>query len=98
MEGWIVSREMEPTMISLKVLSTAALLALVLPMVAPSVSFAAPAGKGGPGGARSGGGGGGGVSMGGGTPGPRFSGGGGGAPTAQFNAGRAAGPRFSGVP
>jgi hypothetical protein len=64
---------MEPTMISLKVLSTAAILALVLPMAAPSVSFAAPPGKGGSPGARGG-------APRGGSPavrssgGPRFSG------------------------
>jgi hypothetical protein len=69
---------MEPVMISLKVLSTAALMALVLPMMTPSESFAAPAGKGA-----------GGRPAGGsfrGSPGggPRFSGGG--AP-ARFGAG-----------
>jgi hypothetical protein len=78
-------------MISLKVLSAAAAIALVVPMVLPSESFAqAPPGVGGVraggGGARSvggagairAGGGGGGVRFGGGAPGPRFSGGGGG--------------------
>jgi BA14K-like protein len=69
---------MEPKMISLKVLSTVAVMALVLPMVAPSVSFAAPPGKGGPGARGPSGG-----PRGGGAPGPRFSrgpgGGGGGA-------------------
>jgi hypothetical protein len=67
-----VSREMEPKMISMKVLSAVAVLALVLPMAAPSVSFAAPPGKGGGPGAR-----GAGAPRGGGAPGPRFSGGGG---------------------
>jgi BA14K-like protein len=76
---------MEPTMISLKVLSTVAAMTLVLPMVAPSVSFAqSNPGKAGGGVAR---GGGSGVSRGappaarysgGGSPGPRYSGGGGG--------------------
>jgi hypothetical protein len=67
---------MEPIMISLKVLSTAAVMALVLPMAAPSASFAQhphgggrvagahPGGGGHPGGFRAGGG-------------ARFSGGGG---------------------
>ncbi len=50
-------------MISLKVLSTAAVMALVLPMVVPSESFAAPPGAHG--------------ARGGGSPGARFSGGGG---------------------
>jgi hypothetical protein len=83
---------MEPTMISLKVLSTAAAMALVLPMVAPTASFAqnpngvkADFARGGAhaggGGMRPGGGGGGNFHPGGGG-GPRFSGGG--------------GPRFSG--
>src|ERR1700676_3347101 len=78
---------MEPTMISLKVMSTAAVIALVLPMVAPTASFAQNpngtkfnyAGRGvvavAPA-ARFGGGGGGG-----------FRAGGGGAPVAQFNGG-----------
>jgi BA14K-like protein len=69
---------MEPKMISLKVLSTAAILALVLPMAAPSVSFAAPPGKGGPAGVR-----GAGAPRGGGAPGPRFSG----APGQRFSGG-----------
>jgi hypothetical protein len=78
---------MEPTMINLKVLSTAAIMALVLPMVAPAESFAQQPPKGaragGPPG-RVGGGpprvGGGGPRFngGGGGPGPRFGGGGGG--------------------
>jgi BA14K-like protein len=68
-------------MISLKVLSTAAVMALVLPLAMPSASFADPPHKGGaPGGgarpmARPGGGN---FHPGGGGPGPRFSGGGGG--------------------
>jgi hypothetical protein len=85
---------MEPTMISLKVLSTAAVMALVLPMVAPTASFAQNpngtkfnyAGKGivpvAPA-ARFGGGGGGGFRP----------GGGGGAPVAQFNGGGGGGYR-----
>src|SRR5258705_8329337 len=71
---------MEPTMISLKVLSTAAAMALLLPMAAPSASFARD-----PGGA--------GVSPrgGGGAPAPRMGGGGfrggggGGMPAARFS-------------
>jgi hypothetical protein len=76
---------MEPMMISLKVLSTAAVMALVLPVVIPSASFAqvhsgvtrgpANAHPGG-GGGRPGGGGG--FRPGGGGGGPHFSGGGGG--------------------
>jgi hypothetical protein len=76
---------MEPKMISLKVLSTAAAIALMASMVMPSASFAQGLGlkaAGRPGGG--GGGvpharfnpGGGGVHIGGGAPGPRFSGGG----------------------
>jgi hypothetical protein len=77
-------------MISLKVLSTAAVMALVLPMIAPTESFAQMGGgkpgavggggghRGGGGGGFRGGGGGGGQFHGGGAPGPRFSGGGGG--------------------
>jgi hypothetical protein len=78
---------MEPTMISLKVLSAAAAMTLVLPMVLPSASFAQQqhtgrtAGAPGGGGPRVGGGG-----------GPRFNGGG--AP--RFNGGGGPGPRFSG--
>jgi hypothetical protein len=78
---------MEPTMISLKVLSTAAIMALVLPMMTPTESFAQKPGAGrgaGGGGARMGGGG---PRIGGGGPAMRFSGGGGGAPA-----------RFSGNP
>jgi hypothetical protein len=75
-------------MINLKVLSTVAAMALVLPMVVPSESFAQNLGSkaaGGVGGVRGGGGGGGVPRMGGGgggftggAAGPRFSGGGGG--------------------
>lgn len=78
-------------MISLKVLSTAAVMALVLPMIAPTESFAQMGGgkpgavgggggghRGGGGAGFRGGGGGGGHFHGGGAPGPRFSGGGGG--------------------
>jgi hypothetical protein len=63
---------MEPTMISLKVLSTAAVMALVLPMVAPTASLAQnpPGARGAGGGIRAGGGGG--------APAARFGGGGGG--------------------
>jgi hypothetical protein len=87
---------MEPTMISLKVLSTAAVMALVLPMVAPTASFAQnpngtkfsyagrPAGAVAPA-ARFGGGGGGGGGF--------RPGGGGGAPVAQFNGGGGGGYR-----
>jgi hypothetical protein len=71
-------------MISLKVLSTAAAIALVAPMVLPSASFAQglkettrPGGGGGAAAPRFSGGGGG-VHIGGGAPGPRYSGGGGG--------------------
>jgi hypothetical protein len=68
-------------MISLKVLSTAAAMALVLPAVTPSASFAQAVNAPVVGGAHGGGGGaarGGGVRQGGGGGGPRFSGGGGG--------------------
>jgi hypothetical protein len=81
-------------MISLKILSAAAILTLALPVVDSTASYAqsgfrpggggAHVGGGGGGGPRMGGGGGGGPRMGGGGGGPRFSGGGGG------------GPRFSG--
>src|SRR5216683_1206469 len=84
--------QMEPTMISVKVLSIAAAMALLLPMVAPTASSAqTPGGKvsatprGGGGGvpaARMGGGGG--FRAGGGAPVARFSGGGG-APAASFS-------------
>jgi BA14K-like protein len=93
---------MEPKMISLKVLSTAAAIALVVPMVVPSESFAqAPPNVGG---VRAGGGGGGG------SAGVRVGGGGGGggvrgipgeAPAAANTGGihvggGAPGPRYSG--
>jgi hypothetical protein len=89
--------QMEPTMISLKVLSTAAAMALVLPMLAPTASFAQNpngtkfnyAGKGvgavAPA-ARFGGGGGGGFRP----------GGGGGAPVARFNGGGGGGGVYRG--
>src|SRR5260221_11938068 len=69
---------MEPTMIKLKVLSTAAAIALVLPIAAPSASFAQQF-KGGKGGVAVGGGRGAkaGRFRGGGAPMARFSGGGG---------------------
>jgi hypothetical protein len=87
---------MEPTMISLKVLSTTAILALALPLVTSSASFAqngqhhggAPAARGGGAPAIHGGGG---PRFGGGGGGPRFNGGGGGQ---HFGGG--GGPRFSG--
>jgi hypothetical protein len=41
----MLSPQMEPTMISLRVLSTAAAMALLLPMVAATASFAQPIGK-----------------------------------------------------
>jgi hypothetical protein len=90
---------------SLKVLSTAAAMALVLPMMAPTASFAqTPNGKvsasprGGGGGAPAArmGGGGGFRAGGGGAPAARFSGGGGGgAPAASFS-GTSGGYRVSG--
>src|SRR5260370_32833015 len=70
---------MEPTMIKLKVLSTAAAIALVLPIAAPSASFAQQF-KGGKGGVAVGGGRG--------PPAARFSGGG--APMARLSGGVAA--------
>jgi BA14K-like protein len=102
--------EMEPKMINLKVLSTVAALALVLPMAAPVESYAAGRGGfGGGGGMR--GGGGGGMHMGGGGFRAGAIGGGGGArfagnqgfarpsmgaaPAARFN-GVGAGPRYAG--
>jgi hypothetical protein len=75
-------------MISLKVLSTAAAMALVLPMAAPTASFAQN-----PNGAKANG-----AVRGGGAPAARF-GGGGGAPAARFNGGGGGGApvaRFSG--
>src|SRR5947208_2996736 len=86
----MVSPQMEPTMISLKVLSTAAAIALVLPIAAPGASFAQ--GKDVKGHVAVGGGGG--------APVARFSGGGG-APVARFSGGASVGPvaRFnSGAP
>jgi hypothetical protein len=79
---------MEPMMISLKVLSTVAAMALVLPMMAPAASFAQGSGNGG--GVRAGGGG----VRAGGAPAARFSGGG--APGARFGGGGGPGPRFNG--
>src|SRR5258708_23823435 len=76
---------MEPTMIKLKVLSTAAAIALVLPIAAPSASFAQQF-KGGKGGVAVGGGRG--------APAARFSGGGG--PMARFSGGGAPTARYSG--
>ncbi len=81
------SREWSSRMINLRILSTAAVMALVLPMTAPTVSFAQQPINSHGGGARPGGGGhpggggagfrpGGGNFHGGGAPGPRFSGGG----------------------
>jgi hypothetical protein len=66
-------------MISLKVLSTAAVMALVFPIMVPSASFADPPHRGGaPGGGRPAvRAGGGNFHPGGGGPGPRYSGGGG---------------------
>jgi hypothetical protein len=84
-------------MISLKVLSTAAAMALILPVVVPSESFAQmlpTARGGGAGGAHVGGGGGGAARIGGGGGMPRM---GGGAPSPRFSGGGGApGPRFSG--
>ena len=77
-------------MTNLKVLSAVAIMALVIPTIVPSASFAAPPGKGGPGAGR------------GGAPGMRGGAPGGGAPMARFNsgprvnAGGSPGPRFSG--
>jgi hypothetical protein len=82
---------MEPMMISPKVLSIAAALTLLLPMAAPTASFAQKPGvaRGGGGGMRVGGGGGGGPRFSGGAPAARFGGvsGGGGAPAARFGGG-----------
>jgi hypothetical protein len=68
--------QQEPMMTSLRILSTAAILALALPMAAPTASFAQhPPGRGGaPRGAPHPGGG---IHPGGGAPGARFGGGGG---------------------
>src|SRR6266403_5473131 len=77
---------MEPTMIKLKVLSTVAAIALVLPIAAPSASFAQQF-KGGKGGVAVGGGRG--------APAARFSGGG--APTARYSGSSAAMARYGAV-
>jgi len=81
---------MEPMMISPKVLSIAAAMTLLLPMAAPTASFAQKPGvaRGGGGGMRVGGGGGG-PRFSGGAPAARFGGvsGGGGAPAARFGGG-----------
>jgi hypothetical protein len=77
---------MEPTMINLKVLSSVAAIALVLPMAVPSDSFAQQF-KGGKGGVAVGGGRG--------APAARFSGGGG-APAARFSAGAAPVAHYNG--
>jgi hypothetical protein len=103
--GWLDHEpEMEPTMNKLKVLSTAAVMALALPLAMASDSFAqSHGGRGGmvarggaPAAGMSGGGyrGGGGVGM---TAGPRFSGGGGmsAGPRVSSGGGMSAGPRFS---
>jgi hypothetical protein len=82
---------MEPTMISLKVLSTAAVMALVLPMVAPTASLAQnpPGARGaGSGGIRAGGGGG--------APAARFGGGGGGGGMRIGGGAPVASPRMGG--
>src|SRR5260221_7539160 len=76
---------MEPTMIKLKVLSTVAAIALVLPIAAPGDSFAQQF-KGGKGGVAVGGGRG--------APAARFSGGG--APMARFSAGAAPVAHYNG--
>jgi hypothetical protein len=68
---------MEPTMISLRVSSTAVAMALVLAMAAPSTSFAQAIGRGAPAGGAHISGGGGGFRGGGGAPVARFGGGGG---------------------
>jgi hypothetical protein len=84
---------MEPTMISLKVLSTAAVMALLVPMLAPSASYAQAVGRSGKGGGGAvrgpGGGGGGAARMGGGGGGGavRFGSGASGAPAPRFNGG-----------
>jgi hypothetical protein len=77
---------MEPTMNKLKVLSTVAAIALVVPIAVPSDSFAQQF-KGGKGGVAVGGGRG--------APAARFSGGGG-APMARFSGGGAPTARYSG--
>src|SRR6476646_1492123 len=83
---------MEPKMIRLKLLSTAALMALALPLAMASDAFAQN--QGGKGGYARGGGGGGMRGGGAATAGPRFSGGGGMSAGTRFSGG--AGPGFSG--
>src|SRR5258707_11017733 len=79
---------MEPTMIKIRVLSTVAAIALVLPMAAPGESFAQHCKGGGRGGVAVGGGGG--------APAARFSGGA--APMAHYNGpGASSMARYSGV-
>src|SRR5258708_15102736 len=87
---------MEPTMIKLKVLSTVAAIALVLPIAAPSASCAHKC-KGGKGGVAVGGGRGAPAARfsGGGEPMARFSGGG--APTARYSGSSAAMARYGAV-
>jgi hypothetical protein len=87
---------MEPMMISLKVLSTAAVMALVLPMAVPSASFAQSPHPHAGAGARASGSfhPGGGPRMGGGAPAARFSGGG--APGARFSGGGGGGGVYRG--
>src|SRR5258705_2736643 len=77
---------MDQTMMKLKVLRTAAAIELVLPIAAPSASFAQQF-KGGKGGVAVGGGRG--------APAARFSGGG--APMARFSGGGGAGRRYCGA-
>src|SRR5712691_8746696 len=85
--GWIVSPQMEPTMIKLKVLSSVAAIALVLPMAAPTTSSAQHF-KGGRAGVAVGGGGG--------APAARFSAGA--APMAHYSGtGASSMARYSGV-
>jgi hypothetical protein len=84
---------MEPTMINLKVLSTAAAITLVLPMIAPGISAAQAQDRGGLG-AKAGGGGGGAAIGGGGG----FRGGGGGGGGGGFRAGVASAPSTGGAP
>src|SRR5258705_9271946 len=83
---------MEPKMIRMKLLSTAALMALALPLAMASDAFAQN--QGGKGGYARGGGGGGMRGGGAATAGPRLSGGGGMSAGTRFSGG--AGPGFSG--
>jgi hypothetical protein len=83
---------MEPKMIRMKLLSTAALMALALPLAMASDAFAQN--QGGKGGYARGGGGGGMRGGGAATAGPRFSGGGGMSAGTRFSGG--GGPGFSG--